>query len=566
MYNTPFDGHIWLKYAKFIFVFWAIALVAGVGGFYAYSSRFIASNIYLGDEPVSGMTREEVLPLVQYHVNVLNQHNIQIADMGMRYDLKTSDMGISFDAEKTLNSLFQKSRSVSLKAQVLSAEEAIQEKHQVQPFAIIDEDQIRAAVEERLAYGQFSIQNAEWGWSSDLGWVLRPERSGRQLIEGESERITRSIVDGIYDLSDSTVYRPHYKILEPSVTTKSLEGMRDQLNLFKEPITVHFGGIDETLDIVSDPLLWIQFDYTAKTVGVNADRIQAYVADFASRYNLESSEVTVTAFQEFPSEYAKNETYKKAVIDGEFHSGRQINQERLTSDLTSAFFIPPEQRGVEVPFDSLPVKVNSAIPGVDFPDLISVGQSNYHLGNTSNRVHNIKHALMFQDLVVIAPGETFSYDKVLGWVTLAKGYQNGQVIFGNSIGNVPGGGVCQTSTTMFRAAVNAGLPIVKRQNHSWDVHYYQDWHGVDATVYPPGKVDLMFTNDTPGYILVHAYADSDNEMAFFELYGTDDGRKVSFETVENVKIGQGRRIVTDWNIERTDGTIEKREIISQYRR
>jgi hypothetical protein len=92
-------------------------------------------------------------------------------------------------------------------------------------------------------------------------------------------------------------------------------------------------------------------------------------------------------------------------------------------------------------------------------------------------------------------------------------------------GTVPelGGGLCQVSSTTFRAAMQAGLPITQRRNHSYAVQYYAP-QGTDATIYP-GVIDLKFTNDTPGSILVWPYFKDDNTL-IFDFYGTKDSREV----------------------------------------
>ncbi|MBX4191736.1 MAG: VanW family protein, partial [Candidatus Doudnabacteria bacterium] len=81
------------------------------------------------------------------------------------------------------------------------------------------------------------------------------------------------------------------------------------------------------------------------------------------------------------------------------------------------------------------------------------------------------------------------------------------------------------SSTAFRAAMNAGLPITARRNHSYAVQYYAP-QGTDATIYP-GVQDMKFLNDTPGAILVKTKIDG--TKLSFEFYGTKDDRTVAFE-------------------------------------
>ena len=91
-----------------------------------------------------------------------------------------------------------------------------------------------------------------------------------------------------------------------------------------------------------------------------------------------------------------------------------------------------------------------------------------------------------------------------------------------------GGGICQVSTTIFRAALNAGLPIVSRTAHAYRVSYYEQKGfkaGFDATVWAPA-VDLMFKNDTSHHILVQIVVDLPSAKIEVDLYGTSDGRRV----------------------------------------
>jgi len=130
-------------------------------------------------------------------------------------------------------------------------------------------------------------------------------------------------------------------------------------------------------------------------------------------------------------------------------------------------------------------------------------------------------------------------------VSRATGYkpayviQQGRTVLGD------GGGVCQVSTTVFRAALNAGLPILERKGHSYRVGYYEPPVGMDATIYDPAP-DFRFINDTGHYILFIARTEGD--QAVFEFYGTRDGRVASTTqpVVYNiVKPGEPRYIETD---------------------
>jgi len=158
-------------------------------------------------------------------------------------------------------------------------------------------------------------------------------------------------------------------------------------------------------------------------------------------------------------------------------------------------------------------------------ELVAQGASSFK-GSPNNRRHNIKIGVEKMKGIIIAPGETFSFNKFLGEVDGEHGFLPELVI--KKTGTVPefGGGLCQVSSTAFRAAMNAGLPIVERRNHAYAVQYYAP-QGTDATIYP-GIVDLRFTNDTPKHILVWPYL-KDKDTLIFDFYGTKDSRQITLD-------------------------------------
>lgn len=159
--------------------------------------------------------------------------------------------------------------------------------------------------------------------------------------------------------------------------------------------------------------------------------------------------------------------------------------------------------------------------------LVSQGSSRF-LGSIANRIHNIQLAVSRLNGILVAPGEEFSFNKALGDVSKFTGYkeayiiQEGRTILGD------GGGVCQVSTTLFRALLNAGLPITERHAHSYRVGYYErgSLPGFDASVYDP-RWDLKFTNDTGQHLLIQSAINFKAAALTFELYGAPDGRKVT---------------------------------------
>jgi vancomycin resistance protein YoaR len=128
----------------------------------------------------------------------------------------------------------------------------------------------------------------------------------------------------------------------------------------------------------------------------------------------------------------------------------------------------------------------------------------------------------------LAPGEWFSFWNSIGEVSKARGYgDGGAIIGGRSVKNgALAGGICSTSTTMFNAALRAGLNMGERTNHYYYINRYP--MGLDATVFRTDSyaIDMTFQNDTPDPLLIRSY--TGYGFVRFDVWGTPTGRAVSF--------------------------------------
>jgi vancomycin resistance protein YoaR len=170
-----------------------------------------------------------------------------------------------------------------------------------------------------------------------------------------------------------------------------------------------------------------------------------------------------------------------------------------------------------------PNKKLSEVNDLGIRELVARGES-YFAGSPNNRRHNIATGVAKVSGIVVKPGEEFSFNKYLGPVEENEGFLPELVI--KKTGTVPelGGGLCQVSSTLFRAAMKAGFPIVERRNHSYAVSYYAP-QGTDATIYP-GVVDMKFLNDSKNAILIWPQFLDKNTLVY-DIYGTKDDRKVT---------------------------------------
>ncbi len=185
----------------------------------------------------------------------------------------------------------------------------------------------------------------------------------------------------------------------------------------------------------------------------------------------------------------------------------------------------PGVLGMNIPIKIVNPKVTTGEANkLGIVEPIGTGTSSFY-HSIPGRIHNVALATSRVNGVLVAPNEEFSFDKALGDVSKFTGYeeayviQNGKTVLGD------GGGVCQVSTTLFRAILKAGLPITERHAHAYRVGYYEQDAppGMDATTFVP-TVDLKFKNDTGHYILIQGQADTTNLTMSFTLFGKSDGR------------------------------------------
>lgn len=217
----------------------------------------------------------------------------------------------------------------------------------------------------------------------------------------------------------------------------------------------------------------------------------------------------------------------------EFQSAKNgifIDPNQLLSDIISVFSNLEESEKNEIEFNlnyqSIEPKItNSEVNDLGIKELIGSGTSTFKHSSTTRNI-NITKGSSIINRILVAPNETFSFVKSLGEVSLEAGYAKAYIIRQGKTELDVGGGICQVSTTLFRAMLNAGLDIIERKAHAYRVSYYEEDSkpGFDATVFIPNP-DLSFINDTGHYVLIQSVLNMEDRRLTYEIYGTSDGRK-----------------------------------------
>jgi len=236
-----------------------------------------------------------------------------------------------------------------------------------------------------------------------------------------------------------------------------------------------------------------------------------------------------------------------------------------------------------------PVVQNNEVNNLGIKELIGRGTSSFR-HSSATRNENITKGSSIVNRILVAPGDTFSFVKSLGEVSLEAGYKKAYIIRNGKTELDVGGGICQVSTTLFRAMLDAGLNIIQRQAHAYRVSYYEEDSkpGFDATVFIPSP-DLQFINDTGHHVLVQNTLDMTNRRLTYEIYGTSDGRKSEItnyhqwgyaaappdvwiddptlpvgKTIQDEHAIPGLKTAFDWTVTKDGQTLHKKTFTSNY--
>jgi len=323
---------------------------------------------------------------------------------------------------------------------------------------------------------------------------LKPSKDGYQINLNHLEKAVNS-----EDFQESMTLRLNNFLIKPSYTTTQA---RADLALIKanEDQKIKFQLISEVGTYSSEVFSIYEFStYYKGSLTIDNTALLETLDSFREQFEQPASNIKIV--QE----------------DGQMtiHSTGTIGQELLVEPSMEVI-----KNALETKQLTANLKYKLVLPNVfsengEISDwkAISVGASDY-TGSIENRVTNIKMAANYlYNNVLVMPQEQFSYNQILTTKGNFIDWKNAYIIVnGGDLKEAPGGGLCQVSTTIYRAAMNAGLPINSIKNHSLYVKYYQKHgDGLDATIYP-GVKDMVFTNDLDTPILMQVYSTPNNKL------------------------------------------------------
>ena len=298
----------------------------------------------------------------------------------------------------------------------------------------------------------------------------------------DEETLIEKIADISSKLPGAVVQSSYYIEDEELIIVKGKEGLTIKTDELKEQILNELKQINKIYDIITIPTEQVQ----PEAIDVEKIRNEIYK---------EPQDAYVS----------KNPTTVHTHVNGvDFAVSIEAAKEIISED-KDEYVIPLKITLAEKTLDDLGEEA--------FPDLLSEYTTIYDPSN-KNRSNNLSISAEKIDGTIVMPGEIFSYNQTVGERTIAAGYKEAGAYAGGRVVQDVGGGICQTSSTLYNAALLANLEIVDRSNHQFLTSYVSASR--DATV-AWGSIDFQFKNTRTYPIRIEAEAK--NGVCKMAIYG-----------------------------------------------
>lgn len=545
-YREGLDDKVRLRKRKWLAPLAIILTVAGSGLLFesVYADRFYP-GILIGGVPVGGKTFSEVLDHFQNEERVMKDTGLQINlldnETAKKVNIPMSVTGFTPDKLLEYYSLGNWEEAVN-QAYRFGRRGTFWQRTKEQAGLISGENfdlrstsyeaGIKSLISRELENFLKKPIPAQFAIDKKGEVYILPEKIGESINQEEVIYIIKKKISSF----DSSPINFQAKIEVPPTTTAKLEpflkfarGLASQINL-----SFNHGGYKWKVG-GSKLSTWLMIE-NGNEIGIDNIKLESFISKTIgatindpaqnSRFEIRNGELVETVPGKSGSVVDIRKTAEKVeqIIS---NAGKSfVATENIVSALES---IAPEINfNPKTGIIGIPIEITAENPKITketidqyrIKDLVGSSKTSFK-GSSEDRKTNIKIGASKLNGLLIAPGEEFSAVNEIGYVTEEAGYVKEYVIKDNKSVKELGGGLCQIGTTLFRLALNAGLPVTERVNHRYVVGYYGP--GLDATIYGPHP-DLKFINDTGQYLLLQGRVEGADLI--LELYGQKDDRQV----------------------------------------
>lgn len=559
---------------KFLFIAIAI-LVSLLGLWTTYYKDRIYQGIQVANINIGGRTKDAAQQMIAQSVGQPRQIILVWGDREWTIDGATLEW--SYDPQKTTEIAYAVGRGQDTWKNIAEIWSAKQNHLILDPAFTINETKLNESISKIESEINIPAKEPEISFDKNSGTInITPGENGQAT---DRRLLNQRIMLAIKSINNNKIEIPVVQ-LSPKLSEAQIQNAKARSqNLVGKKLEIkdEINGQTWTIEDVQ-MLAWLD----AQTNGWKEQAIDNWTAELAQTVDR-------------PAENASFRVVGSGKVE-EFKAGKEglrVKQADMKQEITRALKSletgqPSTQINILMEIAQPEIKTGDA-NNLGIRELIGRGES-WFSGSIDNRIFNIKKATEAINGILVAPGETFSFNDKIGEVSAATGYKSAYIIKDGKTVLGDGGGVCQVSSTLFRAVLHAGLPIKERLAHAYRVSYYEEKSepGFDATVFQPSP-DFKFANDTSSYILIQTLFDEKNKHVVFDIYGTSDGRQVSvskariWESIPpppalyqddatkpvgyQVQIEHpawGAKVAFDWKVTRNGETLQDRTFYSNY--
>ena len=498
-------------------------LFGSVLAFEAYHADRIYPGVWVWDVDVGGLRPEQAATRLERGLG-LDAPLVTMRGTGQVWAARPSDVGFRIDPQATLAPAYEYGRGGPWKDKLLTHLQLFLSTANFPPVAVYDKDAARLYLETLAQQVDLPATDASLSFDGVIP-VVNTAETGRWL---DVEATLATLFPAVSGFRPAEVDLVVHEIAPAIADAEAARAEAEAL--LTGPLTLVLAQPGE-----GDPGPW----------ALSPDQLAAMLAvwEEGGILHVRLDETALRAYLA-----GLGPTLAIEPVDARFHFNEQTGQLEPISPSAEGRALDIEASAARIVQELaagnrfVPLTVQAVRPR--YPDtataeetgivaLVAKGDS-YFIGSSSARDHNIRLAASKFDGIVVPPGGTFSFNHHLGEVSAAVGYDESYVTAGDQLAIEVGGGICQVSTTAYRAAFWGGYPIVERWAHNHRIGYYElrdAGVGMDATVYSP-HVDIQFVNDRPHPLLIETEVEDGAHRLTFGFYSTDDGRRVEKEGPE----------------------------------
>lgn len=493
---------------------------AALASYQAVYSQRIPLGVRIMDIDVGGLEPAEAKLLVSANLDAYLRTPLAVRQGGREWRMLPGELGASFNVDEPVARAFKLGQDGGLVERMQRQFFLLQEPAGLDPVFVFNEPAFQGGLARLGREVEQSPQDASMKLVG-TEVASSPARPGLQI---DRAAFQQRLTQGLAGLSGTPIELP-VRPVPAQVKDEDLAPARKQIeSTLAEPVVVRYGEGRWTLNraALADIVSFQQGKDASGAIKVQAvvaaDKAEAWAKGVAKEVDQTPQDARITW------------NGGRLNIARPGRAGVSVETAKFGELLGKA--LAKGERVVELPVVITPAAGTDDIARLGIRDKLAEASTSY-AGTLADRIHNVRLGAQRINGKVVPPGGVYSMAEALGPISEATGYKLGFAIIGQDTVLDVGGGLSQLTTTVFKAAFAAGLPIVERTTHYYRIRRYEPILGIEATIYPPA-VDMKFRNDTDAHILIDARTDAGN--VYISIYGTRPNREVVVEgpIVENV--------------------------------